>query len=52
MSKGLYHLFSSYHTAWDKVMAASVLMTLPVIALFLLFERHLIQGLIAGGVKG
>lgn len=52
MSKGLYHLFSSYHTAWDKVMAASVLMTLPVIVLFLLFERHLIQGLIAGGVKG
>ncbi len=52
MSKGLYHLFSSYHTAWDKVMAASVLMTLPVIILFLLFERHLIQGLTAGGVKG
>jgi len=52
LSKGLFHLYGSYHTSWDMVMAASVIMTLPVIALFLIFERYLISGLIAGGVKG
>ncbi len=52
LAKGLYHLFSSYHTAWDRVMAASVLMTAPVLALFLVFQRRLVAGLTAGGVKG
>ncbi|MEJ2757263.1 MAG: carbohydrate ABC transporter permease [Anaerolineales bacterium] len=34
------------------VMAASTIMTIPVIILFLAFERYLEQGLTAGGVKG
>lgn len=39
-------------TRWDVVMAASTIMTIPVIILFLAFERYLEQGLVAGGVKG
>jgi len=34
------------------VMAASTIMSVPVIILFLAFERFLEQGLTAGGVKG
>jgi len=34
------------------VMAASSIMTIPVIILFLAFERYLEQGLTSGGVKG
>ena len=34
------------------VMAASTIMTLPVVLLFLALERFLEQGLVAGGVKG
>ena len=34
------------------VMAASTIMTLPVIILFLALERYLSEGLTAGGVKG
>jgi multiple sugar transport system permease protein len=34
------------------VMAASSIMTLPVIVLFLALERFLAEGLAAGGVKG
>jgi multiple sugar transport system permease protein len=34
------------------VMAASTIMTIPVIVLFLAFERFLEEGLTAGGVKG
>lgn len=34
------------------VMAASTIMTIPIIMLFLLMERYLEEGLTAGGVKG
>ncbi len=34
------------------VMAASTIMTLPVVILFLALERFLAEGLTAGGVKG
>ncbi|MGD9049476.1 MAG: carbohydrate ABC transporter permease [Anaerolineae bacterium] len=34
------------------VMAASTIMTLPVVTLFLALERYLTEGLAAGGVKG
>jgi multiple sugar transport system permease protein len=34
------------------VMAASTIMTIPIVVLFLAMERYLEQGLTAGGVKG
>lgn len=40
------------NTRWDVVMAASTIITIPIIALFLLFERFLTEGLAAGAVKG
>jgi multiple sugar transport system permease protein len=39
-------------TRWDVVMAASTVMTIPVVLIFIAFERYLEQGLVAGGVKG
>jgi multiple sugar transport system permease protein len=48
----LLSISQQLNTRWDVVMAASTVMTIPVIALFLLFERFLEQGLVAGGVKG
>jgi len=33
-------------------MAGSVVTTLPVLVVFLLLQRHYIQGLMAGSVKG
>jgi multiple sugar transport system permease protein len=39
-------------TAWDIVMAGSVLATLPMIAMFVLFQRHIIRGITLGGLKG
>jgi multiple sugar transport system permease protein len=52
MPLGLVRLYQSYHTSWDLVMAASVIITVPIIVLFLVFEKYLEQGLVAGGVKG
>lgn len=39
-------------TDWGPVMAATVLAMLPVLALFLVLQRHMIKGLTAGAVKG
>ncbi|MFQ6054665.1 MAG: carbohydrate ABC transporter permease [Methanosarcinales archaeon] len=52
LSIGVVRLFQSYHTAWDMVMAASVIVAIPVIVMFLCFEKYLEKGLVAGGVKG
>ncbi|WP_024304617.1 carbohydrate ABC transporter permease [Pseudogulbenkiania sp. MAI-1] len=43
---------SSYELPWGNIMAASVIVTLPLIALVLVFQRHIVSGLTAGAVKG
>jgi multiple sugar transport system permease protein len=37
---------------WGPVMAAAVLATLPLLLVFLFFQRHFVEGLASGGVKG
>jgi multiple sugar transport system permease protein len=39
-------------TLWGLVFAASVVAVVPVIVVFLVFQRHFVQGLTAGAVKG
>jgi len=39
-------------TQWGLVFAASIIAILPVIAVFLIFQRHFVQGLTAGALKG
>ena len=43
---------SQYELPWGNIMAASVTVTLPVIALVLLFQRRIVAGLSAGALKG
>lgn len=38
--------------SWGDIMAYSVLMTLPVLVIFLVFQRHFVQGVASSGVKG
>src|SRR5687767_6256056 len=38
-------------TVWDQVMAGSVLATLPVLLVFLIFQRYFIQGIALTGFK-
>lgn len=49
---GLASLISSTGQAWGDFAAASLLVSLPVALLFLFFQKFLIEGLSAGGVKG
>lgn len=48
---GLREIFFSAHAVWAKMMAASVLTAVPVIAMFMAVEKYLTAGLTAGGVK-
>jgi multiple sugar transport system permease protein len=41
-----------YEIPWGDLAAASLVVTLPVAALALVFQRHIIAGLTAGSVKG
>ncbi|MEF2070863.1 carbohydrate ABC transporter permease [Consotaella aegiceratis] len=43
---------SEQEIPWGVIMAASVIVTVPLIVLVLIFQRKIISGLTAGGVKG
>jgi trehalose/maltose transport system permease protein len=43
---------SAYELPWGRVMAASVIVTVPLILLVLILQRYIVSGLIAGAVKG
>ncbi|HTJ58554.1 MAG TPA: carbohydrate ABC transporter permease [Devosiaceae bacterium] len=43
---------SQFEIPWGTIMAASVIVTVPLVALVLIFQRKIISGLTAGGVKG
>lgn len=43
---------SQYEIPWGTIMAASVVVTVPLVVLVLIFQRKIISGLTAGGVKG
>ena len=43
---------TQYEIPWGNIMAASVIVTVPVVVLVLIFQRKIVSGLTAGGVKG
>ena len=43
---------SAYELPWGNIMAASVIVTVPLILLVLFFQRRIVSGLTAGAVKG
>ncbi|MCX5513260.1 sugar ABC transporter permease [Kaistia algarum] len=43
---------SQFEIPWGNIMAASVIVTVPLVVLVLIFQRKIISGLTAGGVKG
>lgn len=50
---GIYFLFSQEgNTVWGVVMAGTLFVVLPLLALFLAVQRHIVSGIAAGAVKG
>jgi ABC-type glycerol-3-phosphate transport system permease component len=52
LSLGLFGLRLDQNGDWTLIMAASMLMTLPVILVFFLCQRYFIQGVTLTGMKG
>ncbi|MBE3557997.1 MAG: ABC transporter permease subunit [Ktedonobacteraceae bacterium] len=49
---GLYHLQGDFRTPWGYFAATSVIISIPLIVLFLFAQRFFKSGLTIGGVKG
>ncbi|MFM2067106.1 MAG: putative maltose transport system permease protein malG [Pseudomonadota bacterium] len=49
---GLISGASQHELPWGNIMAASVIVTVPVVLLVLVFQRRIVAGLTAGAVKG
>jgi multiple sugar transport system permease protein len=49
---GIRNFIGNYNSAYDQLMAAGVVSTVPVVVAFFLAQRWLIRGLTAGAVKG
>jgi multiple sugar transport system permease protein len=52
LSLGIYQYRSQYGAEWELLMAASVLITLPIILLFFFLQKTFVQGIALTGIKG
>lgn len=48
---GLMGFFGQYEAAWNLLMAGSVISVLPLVLIYLLTQRYVLQGFVGGGVK-
>lgn len=51
LSIGLHFFSSDHDVAWNLLMAASTLIVLPLIVVFLVFQRAFVTGIRVGGIK-
>jgi multiple sugar transport system permease protein len=51
LSRGIMQIADNINVSQQLLMAAAVIATVPIIALFLVFERYLVRGLTAGAIK-
>lgn len=49
---GLLDYITAHEARWTMMMAASIIVTIPVVVLFTLMQRYIISGLVAGAMKG
>jgi multiple sugar transport system permease protein len=52
LSLGIYEYRGQYGAEWALLMAASVLITLPIILLFFFLQKTFVQGIALTGIKG
>jgi multiple sugar transport system permease protein len=52
ISVAIASLIGEFTTEWNLVMAAAAVGTLPVIIVFIFFQRQLMQGMMGGAIKG
>lgn len=50
--RALFSFVGQYGTDWPPLAAAVFIVAMPLIVLFLIFQRHIISSITAGGIKG
>lgn len=48
----VYQMFGKYGSDWDIITATLVLATLPVVLIYVVLQRYVVDGVVAGAVKG
>ena len=52
LAAGLAMLIGEHTTYYEQVMAGGVIAVLPLIVLFVIFQRQFVQGIAHSGIKG
>lgn len=52
LTVNMYRAIGEYGIQWDSLMAFAVIITLPVLLIFILLQKYLVTGLTSGAVKG
>ena len=52
ISVGMAQIFQTLPVQWGQVFAFAVVMTIPILLFFMIFQKHFIASTIASGVKG
>lgn len=51
LTPSIFNFFEEFSTKWNYAFAASVLVMLPGIIIFLLLQKHFVAGMVSGSVK-
>ena len=52
LSVGVANMVGEYRVQWNELMAAALVAALPVMVIYSLLQRHLVDAITAGAVKG
>jgi raffinose/stachyose/melibiose transport system permease protein len=52
MTLAVYNFFGQYQADWNLIFADIVLTCIPVFVVYLLAQRQIVSGMVAGAVKG
>lgn len=52
MTSTIYNLMNEYGVRWNYIMAYGCILVVPIIIIFILSQKYIINGLVAGAVKG
>jgi raffinose/stachyose/melibiose transport system permease protein len=52
VTRGLYGFFSQYTSQWPLIAAATIIVAAPFLVVFVLLQRHLVEGVAGGAIAG
>lgn len=52
VTRGLFSFFGEYSSQWPMVAAATVIVAAPIMVVFVIMQRHLVEGVAGGAVAG